>query len=83
MGLEDLAGNAIDDRFRDGADDLGRKRAEIFPSLGAKRNRSVTIVEDPISPIDLPVFPILRRYSIPLGLRKVVPYGRPIHEGLS
>ena len=42
MSLEDRAGNGIDDGFRDGTHDLGRKRPEIFPCFRAERNRSIT-----------------------------------------
>jgi hypothetical protein len=34
---------------------FSRKRREIFPSLRAEENQSMTIVENPISPLDLPV----------------------------
>jgi hypothetical protein len=43
-------------RFKDGEHDLPRKRREILPSLRAEENRSMTIVENPRSPIDLPIF---------------------------
>jgi hypothetical protein len=82
MSLEDHARDAIDDGLRNGVHDLGRKPSEIFLCFRAERNRSATIIEDPISSVDLPVFTILGRYAIPLGLRKVVPYRRPIHEVL-
>jgi hypothetical protein len=67
MSLKDHAGDAIENGFGDRAHDLCRKRPEILPGFRAEGNRSITIIEDPISPIDLPVFPILRRYAIRSG----------------
>ena len=43
-------------------------------------NRSVPVIENPVTCINLPVLPILRRYAVPLGLWKVVPYRRPAHR---
>ena len=70
---------AINDGFGNGARYLSRHRPEIFTGFRAKRNRSVPVVENPVSRKDLPVFPVLGRDAILLGLRKVVPYRRPIH----
>jgi hypothetical protein len=79
MSRENHAGNAIDDGFGDGAHDLGRERAEIFPGSRAERNRAIAIVEDPISRIDLPVFPISRgdkfMASVPLSESSAVRCG--------
>ena len=80
VSLEDHAGNAIDDRFGNRPRDLSRQRPEILASFRAERNRSVPVVVNPVSRINLPVFPILGRDAILLGLRKVVPYRRPIHR---
>ena len=61
----------FDDRFRGGEHDLPATRPENTPSLHAERNPSVTIIENSVSGEDLPLFLILGRYAIPLGLRKV------------
>lgn len=79
MSLEDSCRQAVDYRFRDGAHDLGRHRPEILPGFRAERNRSVTIVENPISREDLRGLLDPGRYAIPLGLWKIIPYRRPIH----
>ena len=80
--FEDCAGNAVEDAFRNRASDLSRKRSEIFSGFRAEGNRSVTIVEDPVSLSDLPVFAILRRYAISLRLRKIVPPSRTQYAAL-
>jgi hypothetical protein len=77
MSREDHAGNGIDDRFGDRARYFGRKRPEVLPSFRAEGNRSIPVIENPVACINLPVLPILRRYAVPLGLWKVVPYRRP------
>jgi hypothetical protein len=71
MSLEDRAGNAINDRFRDGTHDFSRKRPEMLSSFCAERNRSVTIVEDPrsIPGRDENASSLHRRFS--LGAKRV------------
>ena len=82
VGLEDYACNAVDDRFGNRPRDLSRQNSEIFASFGAEQNRSVPVVVNPVSRINLAVFPILGWNAILLGLRKVVPYRRPISRVL-
>jgi hypothetical protein len=74
VSLEDDARDAVDDGLGNGSRDLGRQNTEIFASLGAEGNRSVPVVVNPISRVNLPVLPIMGRNAILLGLGKVIPY---------
>jgi hypothetical protein len=78
MSPEDSARDAIDDGFGNRPRDLGRERSEIFASFRTEQDRTVPVIVNPVSRINLPVFPALGWYPVPLGLRKVVPYRRPI-----
>jgi hypothetical protein len=49
MSLEDCVGNEINDRLSDGVHDLCREDTKILPSFRIKRNRSVSIVPNPIA----------------------------------
>ena len=74
VSLEDDARDAIDDRFGDRSRDLSRQNSEIFASFGTEQNRSVPVVVNPVSRVNLPVFPALWGNAILLGLRKIFPY---------